>query len=153
MNAGALIRVLVLGALLIAMLVIAGLASASAQTRTETVIYRGTQVGVFASGVADLATTHRATVVYACAEGNPVLRREDGTARYGLKVALVAGTLYLNDRLLWRRGHRWQAIGVNIAVTTSQTAAALNNHRLVETGQCGPPPPPRARAVAFTVRF
>jgi hypothetical protein len=131
-------------------LVLALAAPASAQSTAERVLYGVSIGGVAVTTVADHESTEAAIATGRFAEGNPILRTEDGGYNAPLKFAISGATMTATHVLLWRRGrHRW-AIAANLFLATAQGVAAYNNRRQVRLTLA--PAPPRA-AVRVGFRF
>jgi hypothetical protein len=93
--------------------------------------YQWSLVGAAAVHVADIATTQDCLSRQTCREANPVLKwANDQPAGLGLAKGALAGALHLAiHRLLWKRGHKWQAIAANAVVIGVTAGVTARNSR------------------------
>ena len=94
-------------------------------------VYQWTFVAASAVHVADISTTSSCIGRRTCVEANPALRWADKSpAGLGLAKGALAGGLHLAiHRLLWKRGHKWQAITANLVVIGITSAVTARNAR------------------------
>jgi hypothetical protein len=120
-------------------------------SRLVKVFYHCSWPATLATGVADIATTHR-NLEAGFVEANQFLVRKDGGFNYARKAALTVGSPVVNHHALWKRGHPWKAVGVNAFTATVNGVAAAHNERLFRTVTPDGRPIVR-RAAKFTFRF
>jgi hypothetical protein len=113
-------------------------------------LYWTSQGAVLATGVSDVATTYKA-VELGDEEGNPVLRKRDGTPSYALKATLVATSSVGSHALLYERGHPLLAAAVNLGVSGIQAWAAV--HNFTNVNRLLAEPPRVTPAAAVRLRF
>lgn len=99
-------------------------------TRLQVIAYVGSIAFSGFTSVWDTRTTDRNVDTGIFVEGNRLVAFEDGRLNKPLKAGISITVPVANHFLLWRRGDRWTAIGVNTANGAAWGAAANRNNRL-----------------------